>query len=641
MLRSLAAISVISIAIAVAGRAGADIIQDWEFPELRYSVLGVPDFDQRRHATGSIPGLPGDGATYCGPTASADVLSYLASHTIGGLPGIIADSFLDYDSLEYIIANTEIRSCGDIMGVDADNGVYASAVSLGLENYLPPDSYSIAIMGGTTGDWIGLPIESIAYALCSPLFERPTAMGVVFWLRPDLITPGTWYPFRGHIFAIKGVRWSSLLANYGEIDIRDPDDSWRLWPAEPETSQSTFVSARYPVLNASFPMWWGETLTGGNMVGFSQLENPGLLSMLVVSYPTTIYSTDAASEGSVILTRPVRMEADGSPLPRAIAPALPNAATDLVFDFAVQRVFIIEGTGQSAKVKSLDGRGGPPTQLQTNVTPKMLASGRFGELMVFGWQGAVPVLETVRTAGQPASSFRTMPAMPEAVCYDDVRDVSYAWVAATRNLVAIPRDAAQQVTVYTVPTSILLNGAVDIVAEPGTGAVWLCADGQNGKLFRLVLGVGGTVDSISTAVDASIIAPRDLVALSSDLLVFGSGSKLRVLKKNPITGVWAAAMDSPLWGVSVGASLDISRTRSTFKNDDPRLDVKLDLPPDSPVTISADCDADLDLDGIVSGADLAILLSNWGMDGFGDLDQNDSCDGADLTLMLVRWGDCQ
>ncbi len=54
----------------------------------------------------------------------------------------------------------------------------------------------------------------------------------------------------------------------------------------------------------------------------------------------------------------------------------------------------------------------------------------------------------------------------------------------------------------------------------------------------------------------------------------------------------------------------------------------------------APCTGDLDHDGIVSGADLNILLGDWGTDGIGDLDGSGIVDGADLTILLAHWGPC-
>lgn len=55
----------------------------------------------------------------------------------------------------------------------------------------------------------------------------------------------------------------------------------------------------------------------------------------------------------------------------------------------------------------------------------------------------------------------------------------------------------------------------------------------------------------------------------------------------------------------------------------------------------APCPEDLNGDGIVSGADLGILLLDWGTDAaLSDLDADGEVDGADIGLMLLAWGSC-
>ncbi len=53
------------------------------------------------------------------------------------------------------------------------------------------------------------------------------------------------------------------------------------------------------------------------------------------------------------------------------------------------------------------------------------------------------------------------------------------------------------------------------------------------------------------------------------------------------------------------------------------------------------CEADTDLSRVVDGADMAVLLSNWGpVGGAGDLNRDGRVDAADLTAMLAAWGSC-
>jgi len=57
--------------------------------------------------------------------------------------------------------------------------------------------------------------------------------------------------------------------------------------------------------------------------------------------------------------------------------------------------------------------------------------------------------------------------------------------------------------------------------------------------------------------------------------------------------------------------------------------------------VNADCPADLNGNGVVDGADLGSLLTEWGTAGpAADLDTNGTVNGADLGLMLTAWGPC-
>jgi hypothetical protein len=55
------------------------------------------------------------------------------------------------------------------------------------------------------------------------------------------------------------------------------------------------------------------------------------------------------------------------------------------------------------------------------------------------------------------------------------------------------------------------------------------------------------------------------------------------------------------------------------------------------------CPGDLDYDAAVGGADIGLLLSNWGPCGSAclyDLNNDDKVNGGDLGLLLAGWGPC-
>ena len=52
------------------------------------------------------------------------------------------------------------------------------------------------------------------------------------------------------------------------------------------------------------------------------------------------------------------------------------------------------------------------------------------------------------------------------------------------------------------------------------------------------------------------------------------------------------------------------------------------------------CPADLDHNGVVDGADLGMLLGNWGNSGIGDINNDGIVNGADLGALLGAYGPC-
>ena len=53
------------------------------------------------------------------------------------------------------------------------------------------------------------------------------------------------------------------------------------------------------------------------------------------------------------------------------------------------------------------------------------------------------------------------------------------------------------------------------------------------------------------------------------------------------------------------------------------------------------CPGDFNLDGLVDGADLGLILAAWNTnDPAYDLDGNGIVNGADLGLLLAAWGFC-
>ena len=61
---------------------------------------------------------------------------------------------------------------------------------------------------------------------------------------------------------------------------------------------------------------------------------------------------------------------------------------------------------------------------------------------------------------------------------------------------------------------------------------------------------------------------------------------------------------------------------------------------DESIGLAAVCQGDFDGSGSIDGADLGVLLGNWGGAGATDLNGDGTTDGADLGIVLGSWGPC-
>ena len=98
------------LAASVVAIATADVTQQVSPTRQAYRVSGMCDFDQLRTASGNIPGLGLNGQQHCAPTATSNVLAYLAGATPGGISGVPNDSWTDRNADEYASSNTLIAT---------------------------------------------------------------------------------------------------------------------------------------------------------------------------------------------------------------------------------------------------------------------------------------------------------------------------------------------------------------------------------------------------------------------------------------------------------------------------------------------------------------------------------------------------
>ena len=123
----------------------------------------------------------------------------------------------------------------------------------------------------------------------------------------------------------------------------------------------------------------------------------------------------------------------------------------------------------------------------------------------------------------------------------------------------------------------------------------------------------------------------------------GSSTARLVMNACSVTGNTAAVTQGGL-GISETLTLPVATTLqgTTVCNNTPRPNVSgrwIDLGGNT----ICDCVGDLNVDGVVNGADLGLMLSSWGPCGTNcpyDLNADGQINGADLGLVLSAWGGC-
>jgi len=109
-----------------------------------------------------------------------------------------------------------------------------------------------------------------------------------------------------------------------------------------------------------------------------------------------------------------------------------------------------------------------------------------------------------------------------------------------------------------------------------------------------------------------------------------------------VTGNTAAVVQGGIGILEDGATTKVSLHGTTVCGNLPRPNVAGRFN-DLGGNVVCDCAGDLNLDGVVNGADLGLMLSGWGPCGSSclyDLNVDGVVNGADLGLLLAAWGTC-
>lgn len=160
-----------------------------------------------------------------------------------------------------------------------------------------------------------------------------------------------------------------------------------------------------------------------------------------------------------------------------------------------------------------------------------------------------------------------------------------------------------------------------IVSAKFTGVTEYNDQGGNGSLY-----LKATSESMSSALALQLLQSPDHV---SSFYSYGSFS-LTVP-----TYMIEEARDSGRLGLMMTIGSTVGMSILNTGSSAVHLQLIVDVEPEPP------CTGDYDLDGVVDGGDLSMLLGHWMMKGTEfDLDGDGIITGADLAMLLGNWGKC-
>ncbi len=257
--------------------------------------------------------------------------------------------------------------------------------------------------------------------------------------------------------------------------------------------------------------------------------------------------------------------------------------------------------------------------------PKMLYGGGANLWRTRDARAATVAWQQIRTGTNNVSAIAVAPGNPEVVWV--AQGDGQLWRTAnassdTPTWLAIDDNATKN----PLPNRYITR----IVFAPGSSTTaYVCFGGFNGDNIRKTNNGGGIWTDVTGSGSTGLpsIPVRGIAIHPDDPLRLYAGTEFGVFSSINGGSTWSGSDFGPA-NVSIDELVFLVNSRTLLAATHGRgiwtRDVRLNS-------------VDLNLDGFVNGADLAILLSQWGTAGTADLNHDGVVDAADLALMLAAW----
>ena len=575
------------------------------------NIPGVPDFDQKRATTSTVPGLPNDGAMYCVPTSATDWFAYIANH---GLPQVL-DGPRDWQSQDnYDFVTDRIKHIGALMSTDAEGGTTGLGPITGLVSHLQATAPGAFIV---TGDFAA-PLHTITP---EHLFDAMSNGGMISMTlgKYQKNNFGHWERTGGHIVALHQVE--SGCSNSPTLRWRNPSSSGS------QTQQAEFKS-QHSAMEAVSALWsTAGVVMPQTMWRFSSLNGNKFLDSYTVITPMVALTTD--DQWDTLVATPVSV-LDGGEQGEELAEDAPDGGTFDYFQFHPLRVgaFYATTTGQngSATLYKYDPLQAALRELRRLEGRTPIVFGRHGDLYLVD-AGQLTRFDTLAD-GEGLAVLGTLDlkgAMPDAMVYDDLADEVTLLFAATRRLLTVSRDLTTMRD-RTLPAEVKLGGEV-LLANTSLGRNLWIGGTQSPTVYELspTTDGSGRWQTRQTVTLPAVQKPTSLQAGESGSLIVAENGVVREFAYNARTRRWEDAPRSYLAGMKAGRRLVLARSRTNFdakmmsgpgwRNYDPTEEDDAGEIPDCPADLSGGADSRDPAwgmpDGVVNEADSTYFLAQY------------------------------
>jgi len=610
-----------------------------------YRVTNLPDFDQVRrtvnYGNANLVGLPGNGKMYCVPTATLNVLAYIANH---GFPEVTPGfGFWDsYTTANYNKIGNVLKDLGNRMYTDPGDGtqkIWWYASLLGKPFIM---AYPYAGLVPYSKFTVSAYFKDDSYV---PRLSKITKSAI---LNNGLVAlMHGWYKSTGGLpdrpaFIRDGGHCLTLQAAYGILNspdivyLRDPGSEIEASP----DSQSTFASNRYFADGVEV------------CLGYNLFCSPYTMTAL---YPDPPDNDNRFLDGAILIsTKGAYTLSDdlnlilfikgfqlkGTNPPDVQSFPIRQAAggiKDIVMTPDMDG-FTYIADNQVLNYEPLTGTVVPVTP-DGFFSPSKLTYSRKRYLYVLDGEELVQINTDLDV---PQEITRITPTSPaDIIAFDDAADQVILLSTLNRNFVRYPWHLEDRPEPVTIPEEVSFAGQVALAVNPSDATIWIMSSEVN-TLYRITQ-IGGEL-LVEPFTHPELNSPQSFDFDDAGNIFVSMNGLISEFTINE-SGQLELVTDSPFAGQPAGSILKMTHSRTNYDEAVHGGPEWRDVFPESAAPGIPDCPADIAPeggDGIVNREDLRLVIRHWwkGWGAPADINDDGRVNRKDLFAVIKGWGRC-